>query len=145
MVVSFAGGAIIATGCEINISQSTFENNGAEYCGAILAQQHSIIIINNNIFINSYANHGGVLYSLESNLIIERSKFDSNTATSRSNFSEDGGLGGVMYSLESNITIQRSTKFDGNTATSLTSTPSLGGKGTWSTVFFGEQYHNTKW
>ena len=27
---SFAGGAIIATGCEINISQSTFENNGAE-------------------------------------------------------------------------------------------------------------------
>ena len=34
-----------------------------------------------------------------------------------------------MYSLESNITIQRNTKFDGNTATSLTSTPSLGGKG----------------
>ena len=47
------GGAIIATHSKVDISQSKFENNGANVGGAIFAEQHSIITMNSTSFIGN--------------------------------------------------------------------------------------------
>ena len=133
---AFMGGATIATGCEINITQSIFENNEAEYGGAIAALLNSTIILHNSTFINNSADHGGVLFSLASNITIKSSDFSTNKAKKGggalyclnsiiaikvSEFTSNtatlwynGGGGGVLHSLESNVTIEKS-KFDNNT------------------------------
>ena len=103
----FVGGAIIATGCMIIISQSTFENNGAQSGGAIFAQQLSTIIIHNSIFTTNSAFCGGVLFSLGSIIIIKASEFGNNTAK------DDGG---VLYSFGSIFMIKVSN-FDNNMST----------------------------
>ena len=126
---SHAGGAIIATDCEININHSKFINNQAKYGGAIFAQNHSIIVIHDSIFINNSAGDGvpfswsstikSILYSLESTITIKLSKFDHNIATSRM------GRDGVVYALRSTISIEAS-EFDCNTVNS-TGGGSVGG------------------
>ena len=61
---SSTGGAIIATNSTVDIKQSKFEDNGADFGGAILAEQNSIISLSGNIFVNNNAAfNGGVLYS----------------------------------------------------------------------------------
>ena len=140
----FAGGAIVATSCRIAISRSRFENNGAEYGGAIYAQQSSMIIIRSSSFTTSSALFGGVLFSLRSTIIIERSEFHVNKAkdaggvlysfdsfinikaskfnynTAKSGSSLQGGGGGVLYSFKSTVVIERG-QFNGNTAVSESS------------------------
>ena len=103
----FIGGAIIATNSAIDISQSKFGYNGADYGGAIFAEQHSIINVSGNVFINNNATrYGGVLYSSSSTITIEASEFHDNNAT----------WGGVLYSdFSSNITIKGS-EVHGNNA-----------------------------
>ena len=103
----FIGGAIIATNSSVDISQSKFEDSGADYGGVIFAEQHSIINISDNVFVNNNATlDGGVLYSYSSTITIEVSKFRNNTAIYN---------GGVLYSSSSNITIKGS-KFQNNNA-----------------------------
>ena len=112
-----AGGAIIATGCRVAISQSRFENNGAEYGGAVFAQKSSIIIIHNSTFTTSSALFGGALFSLRSIITVEGSEFDINAVKDE---------GGALYSFESFIKIKAS-KFNGNTAISGSSLRGGGG------------------
>ena len=103
----FIGGVIIATNSLVNISQSKFEDNRAEYGGVIFAEQQSIINMRDNVFVNnSVSIGGGVLYSYSSTITIEVSKFRDNTAIRN---------GGVFYSSISNITIKGS-KFQNNNA-----------------------------
>ena len=103
----FTGGAIIATNSTVNISQSKFENNRAEFGGAIFAEQHSIINMSGNVFLNNTAiQDGGVLYSYNSTVTIEASEFHDNSATR---------YGGVLQLFSSNSTIEAS-RFHGNNA-----------------------------
>ena len=100
------GGAIAAINCKsITISQSRFENNRADYGGAIYAEE-SKIIVHSTIFTSNYAiSGGGVFFIMDSTIsIIGASDFFSNAAE------YDGG---VLYSLWSNIKITASS-FVGN-------------------------------
>ena len=61
---TFIGGAIIATNSTVDISRSTFEDNAADYGGAIFAEQGSIINLSSNVFVSNNAYWvGGVLAS----------------------------------------------------------------------------------
>ena len=78
----FIGGAIIATNSTIGIRQSKFEHNGAEFGGAIFAEQQSIINMSGNVFINNTATQdGGVLFLNNSRIRIEASDLHNNNAT----------------------------------------------------------------
>ena len=106
---AFNGGAIIATKSIIDISQSKFEYNEADYGGAIFAEQHSIIHLSDNVFINNNANaYGGVLFSIDNTITIEASELRQNSATK--------GGGGVLFSSSSTIAIEGS-EFHDNSAT----------------------------
>ena len=121
----FIGGAIIAISSTIDISQSTFEANRADYGGAIFAFNSTININGNTSFINNTAIGGGVIASFNSNIIINESIFHNNTASvgggvlvfisgsitiEASEFVSNNGFlyGGVLDSLRSNITIKAS-------------------------------------
>ena len=103
------GGAIIVTNSTVEINQSRFEDNGADWGGAIFAEQDSIINISDNVFVSNNADMGpggGVLASFSSTIIIKGSEFHDNYATE---------LGGVLVSFSSTITIEGS-KFHDNYA-----------------------------
>ena len=77
----FIGGAVIATNSTVDISQSTFEDNGADLGGVIFAEQHSIINMSGNVFVNNSATQdGGVLSADCSIIIIEASDYHDNSA-----------------------------------------------------------------
>ena len=131
----FIGGAIIATNSTIDISQSKFEYNAADFGGAIFAEQHSIINMSSgNTFIyNNATQDGGVLCSYSSTITIEASEFCSNNATwggvldfssstitiKSSKFHDNSaGWGGVLSSASSTIMIEAS-KFHNHTATRM--------------------------
>ena len=102
----FIGGAIIATNSTVEINQSRFEDNGADYGGAIFAEQDSIINMSDNVFVGNGARlSGGVLYSHNSTITIEASEFNDNSAI------DDGG---VLFSSSSTITINASNFHDNN-------------------------------
>ena len=72
------GGAIITTHNNVDIRQSIFENNGAQYLdysGAIFAEQQSVITINSSSFINNSALNG-IVY-LNSSSITELNCLDN--------------------------------------------------------------------
>ena len=104
----FIGGAIIVTNSTVNISQSRFEDNGADWGGAIFAEQDSIININGSVFVSNSVNWGGgVLGSIYSSTItIEASEFYDNSASA---------AGVLASSLYSTITIEAS-EFHDNSA-----------------------------
>ena len=103
----FIGGAVIAIESTVNISQSKFENNEAEYGGAIFAVTSFINIGGNTSFINNTAiSLGGAILSFDSDIIMNESIFHDNTAISQ---------GGVIFSVNSNITMNESI-FHDNTA-----------------------------
>ena len=150
--MGFIGGAIIATnGANINISRSKFEDNRADCGGAIFGDNSMINITNNVSFVSNYAtqyggvlcsnrsvmttisastfnkNHDGrgVLWSVNSVIIIEISEFHANgggvlaifystIVIQACKFDRNGELG-VLNTLQSTITIEGS-KFDGNSA-----------------------------
>ena len=103
------GGAILASNSSVNISQSHFEGNVAQYGGAMYVERGSVIHIKNSMFIqnNGTRNGGGVVYSYNISITIEASTFRYNTATT----------GGVLQSWYCNITIKNS-HFDNSTSTS---------------------------
>ena len=80
----FVGGAIIVTdNTTVTISHSKFEDNKAEFGGAIFADNYSTINLTDNVlFINNFAeNSGGVLYSIIGIVTINAScAFSSNKA-----------------------------------------------------------------
>ena len=121
----FIGGAIIATNSTVDINQSRFEDNGADFGGAIFAEQDSIINMSGNVFISNNAIwFGGVLYSNSSTITIEASKFQDNNAR----------FGGVLYSISSTITIEGSEFHDNNASsggvlTSINSTTTIEASG----------------
>ena len=97
----FVGGAIIATNSTtVTISQSNFEDNGAEFGGAIFADNYSIINLTDNVsFINNSAESlGGVLYSSTTVVIINAS----------CTFSNNKAVIGVLYGFASTLTIEAS-------------------------------------
>ena len=106
------GGAIIATHSKITISQSKFENNGAEIGGAIFAEGNSIITMNNTIYTGNqctgYELGGGALHLRGSIITITNCYFEYNIAIHNQ--------GGVLLSVGSIITIEGS-EFHNNTAT----------------------------
>ena len=117
------GGAIISSSSEIDIRESKFKYNAAEYGGAIFAYQYSTIHLKDIVFVNNTAtSHGGVLYSSDSSITIEASKVDSNTASKE---------GGVLYSLNGHINVKESS-FANNTVISPTQWYSGGNGGVFS-------------
>ena len=101
----FIGGAISATNSRVEINQSRFEDNGADFGGAIFAEQDSIINMSGNVFVsNNAAVFGGVLISSSSTITIEASGFHDNYAR----------WGGVLGSFSSTITIEASEFQDNN-------------------------------
>jgi hypothetical protein len=122
----FVGGAIIATdNTTVTISHSWFEDNKAEYGGAIFAYNYSIIHLNDNdivsfvnslarvgvlyssrgviatikssIFYDNYASEGFLLLD-KSSITIEASEFHDNIA----------GEGGLLSSINSNMIVEGS-------------------------------------
>lgn len=72
------GGVILSRKSKISVNQSKFENNRADYDGAILyAEQKSIISIKDSVFVKNGTLYG-VLYCNNSNITIEASKFKDN-------------------------------------------------------------------
>ena len=106
VIAGFIGGAIIATNSTIDITQSKFEDNGADLGGAIFAEQGSIINMSGNVFVGNNASSGGVLLSTFSSTIIEKSEFYGNNATWTD--------GGVLLSISSTITVEASKVYDNN-------------------------------
>ena len=102
----FIGGAIIATNSTVEINQSRFEDNRADFGGAIVAEQDSIINMSGNVFVSNNATIGGGALTFDSSTItIEASEFKDNNARKR---------GGVLYSDSSTITIEASVFKDNN-------------------------------
>ena len=97
-VQSIVGGAIFATNCNINVSQSRFESNSAGFGGAIFTQSQSSIAIVNSTFISNTANanlvygSGSALYDYRGHVDIHACIFSSNVAS---------GSGGALYFYES--------------------------------------------
>ncbi len=128
----FSGGAIIATNSTVEISQSRFNENGADFGGAIFAEQGSIINMSGNVFVSNDANKwGGALHSSSSNITIEACEFHGNNTSTRygnggalssynstitieANVFASMGWGGVLYSSSSNITIEACKFYDNN-------------------------------
>ena len=138
----FIGGAIIATNSTVEINQSRFEDNIADWGGAIFAEQDSIINMSGNQFVsNSATDWGGVLYSISSTITIEASEFHNNYADE----------GGVLYSNSSTITIEGS-EFQENNAVigavldSISSTITIeasGFQGSNATIYGGVLYSSS--
>ena len=121
----FIGGAIIATNSTVEINQSRFEDNQADWGGAIFAEQDSIINMNGNVFVSNNAIWGGVLISSSSTITIEASEFQDNNASR---------WGGVLISSSSTITIEASEFQDNNASyggvlSSFSSTITIEGSG----------------
>ena len=76
----YIGGAIIATNSVVDISKSKFEDNIARLSGVIFAEQHSIINMSGNVFVNNNAIFGGALHSHNSNITIKAYEFYYNNA-----------------------------------------------------------------
>ena len=132
-VDGFIGGAIIATNSTIDINQSKFKDNGADFGGAIFAEHNSIIIVSGDAFFeNQVTILGGVLYSNSSSITIEASEFYVNGAIhwgavllsfnciitiKDSNFQNNTiyyGRGGVLHFYLSVITIEVSKFYKNN-------------------------------
>ena len=109
----FVGGAIIVTdNATVTISQSNFEDNGAEFGGAIFADNYSIInLIDDVSFINNFAeNFGGVLYSNTLSGVV--------TINTSCTFSNNKAVYGVLYAFTSTLTIEAS-EFHDNVASKV--------------------------
>ena len=101
------GGAIIINQSNINISQSTFESNGAhdlDEGGAIYAEQQSVITIEDSTFIDNRGRNGSIVHSRSCNVIIRTSEFYNNS----------GGYRGLFTLYSSNAIIDQSV-FENNT------------------------------
>ena len=120
----YIGGAIIAKNSVVNISQSMFEDNGADYGGAIFVEQRCTIYLSKTIFISNYARNGGVMSSSSSesfdycnssdiksigssNITITESEFYSNKAANH---------GGVLFSRGKDFITIEESKFYNNCA-----------------------------
>jgi hypothetical protein len=129
LIIEFVGGAIIGTNnTTVTISQSKFEDNKADYGGAIFADNYSIINLTDNVsFVNNLAGDGGVLYSGRGVIAtINASTFYNNTGLNvlsssfstlimeasefHDNFVSEAG---ILILFQSSITIEAS-KFHGN-------------------------------
>ena len=75
------GGAIVAIHSVINITQSVFDSNQAQYGGAIIAERNSIVNLDSVTFTNNFALYGGALYSSSSTVTARGCIFINNTAT----------------------------------------------------------------
>ena len=107
----YIGGAVIATNSTIDISQTRFESNEADYGGAIFAEQSSIINMSENtIFINNTARLGGGLLSyVNTTITINASIFQNNSVWA---------IGGVLSSYNYSTTTIKTSKFENNHANS---------------------------
>ena len=104
-LTGLVGGAIIATdNATVTISQSKFEDNKAQFGGAIFADNYSTINLNDNVsFINNSAeNSGGIMYSITGVVTINES----------CTFSNNKAAFGVLYGFTSTLTIEASEFHD---------------------------------
>ena len=112
------GSAIIATHSNIDISQSRFVNNTADFGGAILAEQNSTITFYDSTFVyntatfitvideSDFYNNTAVLSSYVSSISIRKSVFSANA-------------GKLLYSYYSNVTINTCTIHDNSEGMAL--------------------------
>ena len=101
------GGAIFTNSSIISMSGNVFNNNSVTYGGGGLSFNNSAITVNASIFSNNHAAiGGGALSSFNSTVTIEASEFHDNIATN---------TGGVLVVMNSTITIKISN-FNGNSA-----------------------------
>ena len=130
--VGFIGGAIIATNSTIDISHSKFEDNEADFGGAIFAEQNSILCVSDSIFANnSAALYGGVLSSGNSytpTAEVNDILYDNDAITDykgivqpfSSSISSHNIISSISQVLEPNsitITAVKASEFYGNNAT----------------------------
>ena len=115
-------GAIYATGSNLNIRNSTFENNSAN-CGGAVNVNGGILVIDNCTFLNNSAvNHGGAVLCENGNVTITNSRFGDNYAL--------GDVGGAVCVIGSNLTFSDSNVTGcvasfGSAVTSLSSNVSI--------------------
>ena len=99
--VIYAGGVLFSISSNVTIKQSKFENNRADYGGAIIyAEERSIIDINDSVFIGNSALYG-ILCCNNSNVAIEASKFEDNNRGTITSYNSVITVGNSSF--ESNI------------------------------------------
>ena len=102
------GGALYSEG-HLNVSDSSFVNNTADYGGAISNQNNAISIILNSTFRNNSASHrGGAIRNNAGYLTINGSTFENNRAVAE--------YGGAVSSFAGAETTVIESNFNNNTA-----------------------------
>ena len=104
-VDSFAGGSVFRS--EVNIKNTVFNKCNSHFGGAILQLDGNLIISNTNFTSNSAYFGGGAIYTSYAAVVIQNSKFVSNTLIS------DGACGGACYFDEDSATLERNS-FENN-------------------------------
>ena len=125
------GGVIFVNSVTLNVSNSAFINNSADYGGVVRAICNSTVSLRGITCSYNWAmNRGGVLNAKElSKVIIEGSKFDNNLADEAGGVisadqevtvtinnstltNNSAKIGGALHSVSSNVTINHSTFYN---------------------------------
>ena len=154
----YIGGAIIAKNSVVNISQSMFEDNGADYGGAIFVEQRCTIYLSKTIFVSNYARNGGVMTSSSSESLVShdycnisdiKSIGSSNITITESEFYSNKAAyhGVVLYSKANDFIIIEESKFYNNSAQVsggvLQTSDSINGSPITVTIEVSEFYNNS--
>ena len=153
----YIGGAIIAKNSVVNISQSMFEDNGADYGGAIFVEQRCTIYLSKTIFVSNYARNGGVMTSSSSESLVShddcysnssdiKSIGSSNITITESEFYSDKAAyhGAVLYSKANDFIIIEESKFSAQVSGGVLQTSdSINGSPITVTIEVSEFYNNS--
>ena len=104
-----AGRVIYTNRCLFHVNNCTFADNTAHLDGAVIVARGSTFAISNSIFTDNLASHyrsGGVVYAIQSSLMITGSTFDNNSASrsggvicAKDSFSQESKNAGVTNSM----------------------------------------------
>ena len=111
------GGAIYNYKGTLNISNSKFQANEADYGGAIYTKASSVlsnVLISDSEFINNKAKEVGALGVMRQG-VLTNVDFKGNQATNTTEYAQDGGAGALFLGSESYTTITNGT-FEENTS-----------------------------
>lgn len=102
------GPAITALRSDLNISNSSFENNTAKYEGGAVYAVYGSISLNSSRFINNYARNGGAIFIDDAGVVnITNNDFINNSATN---------YAGAIYCLLKNTLNLTGNNFNNNSA-----------------------------
>ncbi len=111
------GGVIHSTGVNLNCLNSSFQENAAEFGGALFSAESLADVKHCHFHNNSAKRHAGAMYVSQSECLVSHSTFEMNSA---------GSDGGAMYS-EKTLLYVVSSAFESNTAQSESDTDESAG------------------